>query len=646
MSPQITTSDNAHPPHEEISAERFRDLLESVDAIILEADPSTLHLTYVSAGSRRILGVSPEQWRERENSWADHLRPEDRERALGGEREIVERGKPVSVEYRMVGGNGQLHWFRDTLHLVNGANGKPTVLRRIMVDVTERREAEKALRQSEEKYRFIVFNIPDVVWVMDAHGRILFVSPSSEFAWGYAPEDFYAGGLAYFLTTVHPDDLRRPTESLQAAFLHGRPREVGFRWRHKDGRWNWYRARTAGVFEKDGVLYLQGLLTDITERKRAEEALQASENKYRTLVLNIPDVAWTLNSEFHFPFISPRIESFSGFTTGEIYRRGADILFECIHPEDRLKVKNAMESLFARGQPYDIECRVRRKTGGWVWVRDRVVATYERDGARYADGLLSHITGRTQVEEALRESEKRYRSLVDNATVGIYRTTPDGRILTANPALIKKPGYTDFQSLAARNLEAEGFEPSYPRTPVRERIEQERQVVGMEEAWTRRDGSVIWVRESAQAIQDEDGKTLCYEGIVEDITERKQAQTALADRLRFETLLAELSGRFVHLPTEQIDGEIVDPQRRVCECLALDTCSLWQVRTEAPDFISLAHVYRRPGNAPIPERINADQDFPGSAKQIVAGKVAAFSSREELPTEAGRDRQTFQLLGN
>jgi PAS domain S-box-containing protein len=265
---------------------------------------------------------------------------------------------------------------------------------------------------------------------------------------------------------------------------------------------------------------------------------------------------------------------------------------------------------------------------------------------RYADGLLSDSAERIQVEGALRESEKRYRGLVDHATVGIYRTTPDGRILTANPALIKKLGYTDFQSLAARNLEAEGSEPSYLRTSVRERIEQERQVIGMEEAWTRRDGSQIWVRESARASQDEDGKTLCYEGIVEDIAERKQAQTELADRLRFETLLAELSRRFVHLPTEQIDGEIVDARRRVCECLALDTCSLWQVRTAAPDFISLAHVYRRPGNAWILERINADQDFPWSAKQILAGKVAAFSSLEELPTEAGRDRQTFQLLGN
>ena len=141
--------------------------------------------------------------------------------------------------------------------------------------------------------------------------------------------------------------------------------------------------------------------------------------------------------------------------------------------------------------------------------------------------LFCSALERQRTERALRESEERFRSLVENATVGIYRTTPEGRILMANPALIRMLGYGDFEELAARNLEIDGFEPDYPRKIFRERIEQDGEIIGLEEKWKKQDGSVIFVHESARAIRGKDGKTLHYDGIVEDITERKRAEEAL-----------------------------------------------------------------------------------------------------------------------
>ena len=125
------------------------------------------------------------------------------------------------------------------------------------------------------------------------------------------------------------------------------------------------------------------------------------------------------------------------------------------------------------------------------------------------------------------ESEERFRSLVENATVGIYRTTPQGGILMANPTLVRMLGFKDFEELAARNLEEAGFEPNYARRLFRERMEKDGEVRGVEEAWTRQDGSVIFIRESARAIRGEDGTILYYDGIVEDITEKKRAEEAL-----------------------------------------------------------------------------------------------------------------------
>jgi PAS domain S-box-containing protein len=151
--------------------------------------------------------------------------------------------------------------------------------------------------------------------------------------------------------------------------------------------------------------------------------------------------------------------------------------------------------------------------------------------------ILSGAFARQSAHRALHESEERFRSLFENATLGIYRTTPSGRILAANPTLIRMLGYRDFENLATRNLEKEGYEPGYERKAFCDRMEREGKVIGLESAWVRQDGSVMFVRESAQAIRGPDGKILYYDGIVEDITQRKREEEALREsEARFDQL--------------------------------------------------------------------------------------------------------------
>jgi PAS domain S-box-containing protein len=133
------------------------------------------------------------------------------------------------------------------------------------------------------------------------------------------------------------------------------------------------------------------------------------------------------------------------------------------------------------------------------------------------------------MEEALRESEERFESLFENAVLGIYRTTPDGQILLANPALCKMLGCASLEELQQRNLETDGFHPAYPRSDYKKEIEKKGVIIGLEARWTTSDGRTVFVRESARAIRDCDGSVLCYEGTVEDITERKQAEEALRE---------------------------------------------------------------------------------------------------------------------
>ena len=141
------------------------------------------------------------------------------------------------------------------------------------------------------------------------------------------------------------------------------------------------------------------------------------------------------------------------------------------------------------------------------------------DMALYKHGLL----------RALKESEEKFRNVFENAPVGIYRTTPDGRILMANPALVRILGYESAASLEARNLECEGFEAGYPRSVFIGAIESAGEVVGWESVWTKRDGTQAYIRENARAFRDRTGRTLFYEGTVEDVTAQREIERRYRD---------------------------------------------------------------------------------------------------------------------
>jgi PAS domain S-box-containing protein len=143
--------------------------------------------------------------------------------------------------------------------------------------------------------------------------------------------------------------------------------------------------------------------------------------------------------------------------------------------------------------------------------------------------LLKEIEERKHSEKLLLESKERFQSLYQNSTIGLYRTTPEGKILLANPTLMNMLGYSSFEELATRDLEKEGFNAVFKRQQFIQEIELNGEVKGFETAWIRKDGTVVHIRESAKAICDSKGKTLYYDGTVEDITETSIANELLKD---------------------------------------------------------------------------------------------------------------------
>lgn len=144
---------------------------------------------------------------------------------------------------------------------------------------------------------------------------------------------------------------------------------------------------------------------------------------------------------------------------------------------------------------------------------------------QWAHGLME----RFWAEAAMKESEDQLSDLFENTPIGIYQSTPDGRILMANPSMARMLGYESFAEMASLNLEQGGFWPTYPREKFKEAMERDGEVRGMEACWIRPDGRLLFVRENARAVRGADGRITAYAGTVEDITDQRQAEQALRE---------------------------------------------------------------------------------------------------------------------
>ena len=190
-----------------------------------------------------------------------------------------------------------------------------------------------------------------------------------------------------------------------------------------------------------------------------------------------------------------------------------------------------------------------------------------------------------RARDASRRSEGRFRSLFENALVGIYRTTPDGKILLANPALVEMLGYASFEELVQRDAWHAGYGPGYTRSEFIEAIERDGQVTGWESTWVRSDGRVIWVRESARAVRDSAGNMLFYEGIAEDVTERKQARERVrASEQKFRDVFESAGDAIV---IHDLAGRLLEANQVACERLGYSHEQLLQMgvsEIDAPPY--------------------------------------------------------------
>jgi PAS domain S-box-containing protein len=262
---------------------------------------------------------------------------------------------------------------------------------------------------------------------------------------------------------------------------------------------------------------------------QADEFSRRTTDVFRQLIENVREVFWVTDvSKSRMIYVSPGYETIWGRTCGSLYAEPRNWL-EAIHPDDRERVLEALQKQ-AMGL-YDETYRIVRPDGSIRWIHDRAFPVRDKGGSvERVVGLAEDITGRKLAENALREAEANYRSVFENAIEGVFQTTPDGRYLSANPALARMLGYANAEELIASVSDIGRQLCVNPeiRSVLKELLANGGFVRGFESQVYRKDGSRIWISINARTVRDANGEVLYYEGTNQDITERKEAQAQIA----------------------------------------------------------------------------------------------------------------------
>lgn len=536
------------------SEARFAQTARQSRAFVWEVDADGLYM-FVTPVVEDVLGYRPDEIAGRLHFY--DLHPAEGREAFrtAAFAAIGRHEKFLDYENPMVAKDGRTIWVSTNAIPLLDKNGALLGYRGVDIDVTARKQAEEALRESETRARAIHDNLPGgLVYQVDTgeDGRqrqFTFISQGVETLHGIAVAEAMQDAQAIY-GQVAQEDLPRLVELEERAIAAMAPFQAEVRIRLPSGQTRWSLFASAPRRLPNGHLLWDGIELDITERKQAEEALRQSEARFAATTQASRAYVWEVDPTGLITYISPMVQEVLGFRPEEIV--GHLHFYDLPPEEDREEIKRHGLGLMARREVIrGFENRNVAQDGRLVWLSSSASPLFGPDGTFQGyQGIDTDISARKQAEEALKASEVRYRELVELAVDGILLGSPEGIITQANAYMCALAGRTAEELIGKHILDLLDPE-SVDRNPLRFDLLQQGQVVVRERKIRRPDAAEVFVEMHTKRMPDG-----TYQSIFRDVTERKRADEALRrSEAKYRQLHESMRDAFA---TADMRGRILD----------------------------------------------------------------------------------------
>ncbi|HYR76478.1 MAG TPA: PAS domain-containing protein [Pyrinomonadaceae bacterium] len=387
------------------SEEQFRQMAENIREVFWLTTADLSKMLYISPAYEAVWGQSSESLYREPRAFFAAIHAEDRSRVV----DIIERDREqgFEVEYRVVRPDGSIRWIRDRGFPIKDELGRFYRVAGIAEDITERKEAEDALRRSEDRLRLVIDTIPTMAWSLQPDGVIDFVNQRWMDYTGLSLEE----AIAEPTGTMHPEDLSAASAEWGANMAAEEPFEGELRLRRADGEYRWFLVRTDPLRDEQGkVVKWYGASIDIEDRKRAEETLQYSQTQLAEAQRLAHVGSWEWNLLTNAVTWSDELYRIFGLQPGKMNLPGDAIPF--IHPEDRDLVFSTVESAVKNKEPFSFYYRVLRPDGDEriAHSRGHIVCAENGQPIRVF-GATQDVTELKQAEEKLKATSEQLRAL-------------------------------------------------------------------------------------------------------------------------------------------------------------------------------------------------------------------------------------------